>query len=196
MIRYPAGAPEAADIAGAWVLHFDGGCRKGHGAGGFVLLDPEGRCHAGAGWYFGVNCPTNNVAEATAMARAIKLVRTGDWIPHRGTLVVRGDSGLVLGFMLGKNRPGKRELVILVKQTKEACLGWGRKVVYQWVPRADNAWADWLANVANNLQADVTLQGLQHLQVTGKLPIPAPGVLQGPGVGTGLAGGDQLGGYM
>lgn len=64
VIRYPAGTPEAADIAGAWVLHFDGGCRKNHGAGGFVLLDPEGRCHAGAGWYFGLGCPTNNVAEA------------------------------------------------------------------------------------------------------------------------------------
>lgn len=55
------------------------------------------------------------------MARAIMLVRAGEWVPHRGTLVVRGDSNLVLGFMLGKNRPGKRELVILVKQTKDAC---------------------------------------------------------------------------
>lgn len=121
------------------------------------MLDPEGKCHAGAGWCFGSDCPTNNVAEAMAMARAVKLVRSGDWVPHRGTLVVRGDSSLVLGFMLGKNRPGKRELVILVKQTKETCFGWGRKVVYQWVPRGDNAWADWLANVAYQLQSNVTL---------------------------------------
>ena len=49
------------------------------------------------------------------MARALMLVRAAEWVPHRGTLVVRGDSNLVLGFMLGKNRPGKRELVILVK---------------------------------------------------------------------------------
>ena len=41
-LKYPSAKPEAYDVDGAWVLHFDGGCRKGQGSGGFVLLDPEG----------------------------------------------------------------------------------------------------------------------------------------------------------
>ena len=52
-LRYPSSHPEAVDLAGAWTLYFDGGCRKGLGSGGFVLLAPDGTCHAGGGWYYG-----------------------------------------------------------------------------------------------------------------------------------------------
>lgn len=36
-------------------------------------------------------------------------------------------------------------------------------MVYQWVPRTDNVWADWLANVANHLRRDVSLQDLHKM---------------------------------
>ena len=86
-------------MEGAWVLHFDGGCREKLGSGGCLLLDPQGRCHAGCGWYFGRSHPTNNVAEAQAMVRGLQLVRAGNWVEHRGTLVVRGDTNLIISFM-------------------------------------------------------------------------------------------------
>ena len=35
--------------------------------------------------------------------------------------------------------------------------GWGRKVRFQWVPREENKFADWLANVAFFLEADTNL---------------------------------------
>ena len=52
-LEYPSTRPEAVDVEGAWVLHFDGGCRSGMGSGGCLLWDPDGRCHMGFGWYFG-----------------------------------------------------------------------------------------------------------------------------------------------
>ena len=45
------------------------------------------------------------------------MVKAGGWVEHRGVLVVRGDADLVIKFMVKSARPGKRELVVLVKQT-------------------------------------------------------------------------------
>ena len=47
---------------------------------------------------------------------------------HRKTLLVRGDTNLVMSFMTKAARPGKRELVILVKEAQDLLRGWGRKV--------------------------------------------------------------------
>ena len=127
-LSYPSARPAAVDIEGAWVLHFDGGCKKGLGAGGFTLHSPDGKCHAGGGWYYGRSCPTNNVAEATTMVRALQCVRRGPWVEHRGSLVVRGDTNLIISFMTKAARPGKRELVVLVKSAQECLRGWGRRV--------------------------------------------------------------------
>ncbi len=159
-LRYPSGHPEAKDVAGAWILNFDGGCRKGMGSGGWILCGPDGRCHAGGGWYYGREGPTNNVAEAQTMARAVALVKEGGWVEHRGKLLVRGDADLIIKFLNKSARPGKRELVVMVKRTQEALRGWGRTVHFQWVPREENKMADWLSNVAASREADVTLPEL------------------------------------
>ena len=66
--------------------------------------------------------------------------------------------------------------------------GWGRTVKFQWVPREENATADWLSNVAYALNSDVTLTELQQLQARGELPVAAPGELRGPGIGIGCEG--------
>ena len=162
-LAYPASRPEAVDVEGAWVLHFDGGCRQGLGTGGFILLDPQGECHAGQAWFFGRSCPTNNVAEAQAMVRALGVVKAGNWVEHRGTLLVRGDSNLTISFMTRHARPGKRELVALVKEARDLLKGWGRKVLFQWVSREENQFADWLANIAASLGEDADLGYLQEL---------------------------------
>ena len=33
------------------------------------------------------------------MLRALQVIRAGNWVEHRGTLLVRGDSNLTIGFM-------------------------------------------------------------------------------------------------
>ena len=78
----------------------------------------------------GKAAPTNNVAEAATLVRALKVVRAGPWVEHRGTLLVRGDSELVQGFMNKTAKPGKRELVVSVKEARELTMGWGRRVIY------------------------------------------------------------------
>lgn len=115
------------------------------------------------GWFWGKEAQTNNVAEAHALVRALKATRASDLVPHRGTLIVRGDSNLIIAFMTKAATPGKRELVVAVKEAREVTMGWGRRLVYQWVPREDNTWADWLSNVAAKLQRSVTLPELSGL---------------------------------
>ena len=145
------------DVKDAWVLHFDGGCRKGRGTGGYILTDPKGECHAGGGWYYGIKAATNNEAEARTMVRALQVVKAGNWVAYGRTLLVRGDTNLIISFMTRAARPGKRELVVLVKEAQDLLRGWGRKVRFQWVPRDENKTADWLSNVAAALESDVNL---------------------------------------
>ena len=112
------------------------------------------------GWFWGKEAQPNNVAEAYTLTRALKVVKAAGWIPHRGTLLVRGDSNLVIAFMNKAAKPGKRELVVSVKEARETTMGWGRRVRYQWVPREENKWADWLSNVAFKQSGDITLAEL------------------------------------
>ena len=95
------------------------------------------------------------------MVKALGVIKAGNWVEHRGTLLVRGDTNLIISFMTRQARPGKRELVMLVKQAQELIRGWGRVVRFQWVAREDNKEADWLSNVAAALEGDVTLSELQ-----------------------------------
>lgn len=47
-------------MEGAYVLHYDGGCSKKRGTGGFIVHDPHGACIGGEYRYYGSNKPTNN----------------------------------------------------------------------------------------------------------------------------------------
>ncbi len=97
------------------------------------------------------------------MVRALRIVKAGGWVEPRKTLLVRGDTNLIISFMTRAARPGKRELVILVKEAQDTLRGWGRKVRFQWVPREENRTADWLSNVAAALTSDVNLVQLQEM---------------------------------
>lgn len=35
------------DVNGAYVVHYDGGCSKKHGSGGYIAWDPNGICIGG-----------------------------------------------------------------------------------------------------------------------------------------------------
>ena len=61
-IDMPSSAPEAGmyEIKGAYVLHYDGGCSKKKGTGGYIAHDGHGKCLGGEFKYYGDNRPTNN----------------------------------------------------------------------------------------------------------------------------------------
>lgn len=82
-------------------------------------------------------------------------------------VVVRGDSELIIQFMLGMSKPGKRALVELVTKAKKLVKDMKHKVVFQHVPRAENAWADWLSQVAMKLRVggQLTMSVLQSARV-------------------------------
>lgn len=52
------------EISGAYVLHYDGGCQKKNGTGGYIAWGPEGNCIGGQYKYYGSKRPTCNQAEA------------------------------------------------------------------------------------------------------------------------------------
>lgn len=50
----------SADVPGALIVYFDGGCRKRVGAGGFVVFREDGKCLGGRAELYGAECCTNN----------------------------------------------------------------------------------------------------------------------------------------
>ena len=79
--------------ADAWLAYTDGACsgNPGPAGSGVVLVSPGGKMHDGFD-YLGE--ATNNVAELTAILRAL------EWIPHgAGTIVVHTDSKYAIGVL-------------------------------------------------------------------------------------------------
>ena len=84
--------------------------------GGYLLFHPSGRCIGGQGKWYGSSAPTNNVAEASAVADGLDYVSSLHLPVSR--LMVIGDSDLVINFMLRRYKPGKRELVLLMERVQ------------------------------------------------------------------------------
>lgn len=90
------------------------------------------------------------------------------WLPTvialsaESTVVVTGDSHLVIAFMARKYRPAKPELFRRVSKAREVIATlWGRaKVHYVHVKRHRNAWADWLCRCALASECDVCIREL------------------------------------
>jgi ribonuclease HI len=87
-------APKVHPVpAGAWQAFTDGACsgNPGPAGSGVVLVEPGGKLHEGQE-YLGE--ATNNVAELTAILRAL------EWIPAgAGTIVVHTDSKYAIGVL-------------------------------------------------------------------------------------------------
>ncbi len=121
----PGARPKAAPQAhppGAWIAYTDGACsgNPGPAGSGVVLVSPKGKTFEGFE-YLGE--ATNNVAELTAILRAV------EWLPAPASgIVVHTDSQYAIGVL----QKGWRAKVNqeLVARTKRAVETRGARLVY------------------------------------------------------------------
>jgi broad specificity phosphatase PhoE/ribonuclease HI len=153
------------------VIEADGGSRgnPGPAAYGAVLKDADtGEVIAEDGSTLGE--ATNNVAEYSGLIAGLRLAR--EFAPE-AEIEVRMDSKLVVEQMSGRwkiKHPGMRPLA--VEANSLAPFG----TTYTWVPRAQNAHADRLANEAlDGLRNGVTLGGSEPAKPTRTRATPRRG---------------------
>jgi ribonuclease HI len=108
--------------ANAWVAYTDGACSGNPGPAGcgVVLVSPQGAMHEGFEY---LGQATNNVAELTAILRAV------EWCPKRATvLMVHTDSQYAIGVLQkGWKAKVNQELV---GRARDAVKGRGARLVY------------------------------------------------------------------
>lgn len=134
------------------VVYFDGLCEPVNPGGiatyGFVvyrdgLRVAEGKGVVGAG-YLGDDV-TNNVAEYTALVKALELLLQRDFIGEE--LVIRGDSQLAIRQLQGVYAVRSPRIAPLYRKVRELLSRFPR-VRFEWVPREENAEADALSRAA------------------------------------------------
>lgn len=134
-------------MARSLIIEADGGSRgnPGRAGSGTLVIDEEtGEILAEIGVYLGV--ATNNVAEYRGMVEGIRRALE---IEPTASLHVRMDSQLVVEQMSGRwkiKHPDMRELA-----TEARDLIGHRSVTFEWIPRAENARADAIANRAMDM---------------------------------------------
>jgi len=133
------------------ILMFDGLCEPRNPYGiatyGFVVYRDGKKVYEEGGlvgaWILGDDV-SNNVAEYTALIKGMEhITNTG----YKGPLIVMGDSQLVIRQMRGEYAVRARRLTKLYERAKELVKNFER-VIFQWVPREENAEADRLCRVA------------------------------------------------
>ncbi|HLP23016.1 MAG TPA: reverse transcriptase-like protein [Microbacteriaceae bacterium] len=131
------------------IVEADGGSRGNPGiaAGGAVVMDAtDGQILSEIGVYVGH--ATNNVAEYNGMlaglAKALQIAPDAE-------ILVRMDSKLVVEQMMGRWKIKHPDMALLARQARELIAG--QSVVFEWIPREQNALADALANQSMDAQA-------------------------------------------
>ena len=128
-------------------IFFDGLCRPKNPGGvatyGYVIYHDGKKVKSGCGVVGSGAGMTNNVAEYSALKRAVEwVIRNGD----KDTMVIKGDSQLVIHQMNGtwqiKSETSKK-FVPEIRRLLE-----GRQTSFVWIPREQNAEADLLSNIA------------------------------------------------
>jgi probable phosphoglycerate mutase len=135
------------------IVQADGGSRGNPGlaAYGAVVLDgATGAVLAERAAYLG-EAVTNNVAEYSGLIAGLEAALA---IDGTATLDVRLDSKLVVSQMSGAWKIKNAELQVLARRAH--ALVKGCQVTFTWVPRADNARADALANEAMDSRGTVS----------------------------------------
>lgn len=131
-------------MAHRFTVEADGGSRGNPGiaAGGSIVIDAaSGDVIAEIGIYVGI--ATNNVAEYRGM---IEGIRRAFLIDPTADVHVRLDSKLVVEQMTGRWKIKHPDMRTLAREAHETIAG--RRVTFEWIPRAQNARADAAANTA------------------------------------------------
>ena len=134
------------------VVEADGGSRGNPGPAGYGAVVFE----AGTGEVLaeraeGLGVTTNNVAEYQGLVAGLRAAAE----LGAEVVAVRMDSKLVVEQMSGRWQIKHAALKPLAQQAREISEAF-EKVTYAWIPRAENAHADRLANEAMDAQAGVT----------------------------------------
>jgi ribonuclease HI len=128
-------------------IYFDGLCRPKNPGGvatyGYVIYQDGEKVKSGLGVVGSGAGMTNNVAEYSALKRAVEWVSRND---IDNDIFIKGDSRLVIHQMNGtwqiKSETSKK-FVPEIRRLLE-----GRKTRFLWIPREQNTEADQLSNVA------------------------------------------------
>jgi len=128
-------------------IYFDGLCEPKNPGGiatyGYVILKDGLAIKKGCRTIGEGAGMTNNVAEYSALLRAMEWINTEK---INEDITIKGDSQLVINQMKGiwqnKSETSKHFVPIINKLIKN------RKVKYQWIPREENSEADMLSRVA------------------------------------------------
>ncbi|MEE6282345.1 reverse transcriptase-like protein [Georgenia sunbinii] len=122
------------------VIEADGGSRGNPGPAGYGALVREGdRVLAERAEYLGV--VSNNVAEYSGLIAGLTAARQ---IDPTALVEVRMDSKLVVEQMSGRWKIKHEDMQRLARHARDAFRA--EQVTYSWIPRAENAAADALAN--------------------------------------------------
>lgn len=138
-------------ISNTYEIFFDGASKGNPGkAGTAAVIYKNGVEVAYVSKYLGPKA-TNNEAEYNGLIMglqlAIELGISGEIVEGKASLVVKGDSQLVIKQMLGQYAVKNARMKVLWEQAKDL-LKQIPVVTFMYVPRAQNARADALANEA------------------------------------------------
>ena len=130
------------------VVEADGGSRGNPGPAGYgaVVFADDGALLAERAE--GIGVATNNVAEYQGLIAGLAAARE----LGATTVTARMDSKLVVEQMSGRWQIKNEALATLAAKARELAAGFD-EVTYTWIPRAQNAHADRLANEAMDVQA-------------------------------------------
>lgn len=130
------------------IVEADGGSRGNPGVAGYGAVVLDARGYPGARTVLaerarGIGRATNNVAEYRGLIAGLEAAAD---LGAR-TVAVRMDSKLVVEQMSGRWKVKHPDMVPLAARARELAAGFA-EASYTWVPRAENAHADRLANAA------------------------------------------------
>ncbi len=132
-------------------IFFDGLCEpnpNGIATYGYVVVRNRKQIHENNGVIRDGKGMTNNVAEYSALLKAIEWVNSAENIPIDEDIVVKGDSRLVIKQMSGswkiKSATSKKYVPMIMGFLKQR----KGKIRFQWIPREENAEADRLSRIA------------------------------------------------
>ena len=153
-----------------YTVNTDGGSRgnPGEAGWGFVVRRGGKIVLERAGY---LERATNNVAEYLAVVTALEEIAAAD---PGAEVTVLADSKLVVEQLSGNWKIKSEDLRPLASRAAKALPG---RVTYRWVPRADNAQADALANEAMDNRAAVTRGSLAPIDVEGAASASGSGLV-------------------